>query len=98
MKRIAILGSTGSIGSSTLSVVESYPDRFEVVALAAGRNLETAFEQACRWRPVLVSVASEPDAETLSIRLRAAGLRNIKVVYGAAGNVQVATHPDVDFV
>ncbi|MFZ0297517.1 MAG: 1-deoxy-D-xylulose-5-phosphate reductoisomerase, partial [Candidatus Sulfotelmatobacter sp.] len=45
-KRIAILGSTGSIGRSTLSVAESYPDRFQIVALAAGANLEAAFEQA----------------------------------------------------
>ena len=67
MKRIAILGSTGSIGRSTLSVVESFPDRFQVVALAAGRNLDLVFEQAKRWRPLLVSVASEPDAENSSI-------------------------------
>ena len=46
MKRIAILGSTGSIGRSTLSVVESYPERFQIVALAAGQNIESAFEQA----------------------------------------------------
>lgn len=51
MKRIAILGSTGSIGRSTLSVVETYPDRFQVVALAAGRNVEAAFEQVRRWKP-----------------------------------------------
>ena len=49
MKRIAILGSTGSIGRSTLSVVESYPDRFQVATLAAGNNAELAFEQAVRW-------------------------------------------------
>src|SRR5437773_879084 len=59
MKRISILGSTGSIGRSTLNVVESYPDRFQIVALAAGRNLETALEQVRRWRPQLVSVAAE---------------------------------------
>ena len=51
MKRIAILGSTGSIGKSTLSIVESFPDRFSVVSLAAGNNVELAFEQARRWRP-----------------------------------------------
>ena len=50
MKRIAILGSTGSIGQSTLRVVESYPERFRVTALAAGRNLERAIEQACLWQ------------------------------------------------
>ena len=53
MKRISILGSTGSIGRSTLSVVESYPERFQMVALAAGRNVDTAFEQARRWKPRL---------------------------------------------
>ena len=58
MKRIAILGSTGSIGRSTFSVVESYPDRFQVVALAAGRNVEAAFEQASAGSRGLISVAT----------------------------------------
>ena len=62
MKRIAILGSTGSIGRSTLSVAESYPDRFQIVAVAAGANLEAAFEQARRWRPRVISIAAEADA------------------------------------
>src|SRR5580700_9525320 len=61
MKRIAILGSTGSIGRSTLSVVESYPDRFEVATLAAGSNTALAFEQAVRWKPRVVSLAKEED-------------------------------------
>src|SRR5271166_4794487 len=98
MKRIAILGSTGSIGRSTLSVAESYPERFQIVALAAGRNLAEAFEQARRWRPRLMSIAAEPDAEVLRARLRQAGLSEIEVVHGAAGTVRVATHPDADFV
>jgi 1-deoxy-D-xylulose-5-phosphate reductoisomerase len=98
MKRIAILGSTGSIGRSTLSVVESYPDRFEVATLAAGSNTELAFEQAVRWKPGVLSVASERDAETLRGKLRTAGLPEIEVVHGSAGTVRVATHPDVDFV
>ena len=51
MKRIAILGSTGSIGRSTLSVVESYPERFQITALAAGRNLDTAFERRSGGSP-----------------------------------------------
>jgi 1-deoxy-D-xylulose-5-phosphate reductoisomerase len=98
MKRIAILGSTGSIGRSTLSVVESYPDRFEVATLAAGKNTQLALEQALRWKPRVVSVADESDAEALRARLRAAGLVQIEVVHGAAGTVRVATHPEVDFV
>ena len=98
MKRIAILGSTGSIGRSTLSVVESYPDRFEVVSLAAGRNVEAAFEQARRWKPKLISISTEVDAEILRSHLQTAGVTGIEVVHGPAGAVRVATHPDVDFV
>src|SRR6202023_1178719 len=98
MKRIAILGSTGSIGRSTLSVAESYPARFQIMALAAGANLEAAFEQARRWHPRLVSMATEPNADVLRRRLNQAGLSEIEVVHGAAGAVEVATHADVDFV
>ena len=98
MKRIAILGSTGSIGRSTLSIVESYPDRFQVATLAAGNNLESALEQALRWQPRVLSLANERDADTARAQLRAAGLPEVEVVHGAAGTVQVAIHPDVDFV
>jgi 1-deoxy-D-xylulose-5-phosphate reductoisomerase len=98
MRRISILGSTGSIGRSTLSVAESYPDRFQIVALAAGSNLDAAFEQACRWHPKLISIATEPDADILRARLKQAGLSEIEVVHGTAGTVKVATHPEVDFV
>jgi len=98
MKRIAILGSTGSIGRSTLSVVESYPDRFQVATLAAGNNAELAFEQAMRWKPRVLSLAKEQDAEVLRAKLRSAGLSEVEVVYGAAGTVRVATHPEADFV
>src|SRR6202034_3806010 len=98
MKRISILGSTGSIGRSTLSVAESYPDRFQIVALAAGSNLESAFEQARRWRPRVISMAGEADADALRTRLKNEGLGEIEVLHGGAGTVRVATHPDVDFV
>jgi 1-deoxy-D-xylulose-5-phosphate reductoisomerase len=98
MRRIAILGSTGSIGCSTLSVAESYPDRFQIVALAAGGNLETTFEQAMRWQPLVVSMASESDAATLRARLKKEGRGGIEIVHGPAGAVRVATHSAVDFV
>jgi 1-deoxy-D-xylulose-5-phosphate reductoisomerase len=98
MKHIAILGSTGSIGRSTLSVVEAYPERFEVTSLAAGRNLEAAFEQAKRWKPRLISVAHEKDAEILEARLKTAGIEGIEVTSGSTGAVRVGTHPQVDFV
>jgi 1-deoxy-D-xylulose-5-phosphate reductoisomerase len=98
MKRIAILGSTGSIGRSTLSVAQSYPERFQIVTLAAGSNLDAAFEQAIRWRPRVISMASEADANALRSRLKQNDLAGIEIVHGAAGTVRVATHPEVNFV
>jgi len=98
VKRISILGSTGSIGRSTLSVVESYPERFQITALAAGRNVDAAFEQAQRWKPRLVSVAAEHSADLLRSRLKTAGVDAVEVVHGPAGTIQVATYPETDFV
>ena len=98
MKHLAILGSTGSIGQSTLSIVEQFPDRFCVAGLAAGRNLGEAFAQAVRWRPRIVSLATEELACELSRRLRESGITDIDVVYGAEGTVACSTHPDVNFV
>ena len=98
MKNIALLGSTGSIGQSTLSLCESHPDRFRPVALAAGTNLQVAFEQARRWQPQVVSLATEELAAQLSVRLREAGVSGVEVVSGTAGTVRVATLPEADFV
>jgi 1-deoxy-D-xylulose-5-phosphate reductoisomerase len=98
MKRIAILGSTGSIGHSTLSVIESNPDRFQLVTMAAGNNLDVALEQARRWKPKVLSLASEQAAETARKRLKSEGLAEIEIVCGTEGTVRVATHPEVDFV
>ncbi|HMC30526.1 MAG TPA: 1-deoxy-D-xylulose-5-phosphate reductoisomerase [Candidatus Angelobacter sp.] len=98
MKHISILGSTGSIGRSTLSIVEKYPERFAIVALAAGSNLELAFQDAQRWHPKIISLAKEDDAAKLRSQLKSAGLPGIEVVHGPAGLVRVATHPQADFV
>lgn len=97
MKTIAILGSTGSIGQSTLDIVNRYPERFRVASLAAGRNVDRAFEQCVRWRPCVVSLADEERAGLLAGRLRKEGLTT-EVVWGSEGTVRVATLPDVDFV
>ena len=96
-KKLAILGSTGSIGHSTLSICETYPDRYEVVSLAAGTNVDTAFQQCLRWSPKLISMATEELADALSSRLKQAG-RSIEVVFGSAGATAVATLPEVNFV
>ena len=98
MKRLAILGSTGSIGQSTLSIVASYPERYSVTALAAGRNLDAAFSQVVLWRPRLVSMATEELASELAGRLRAKAITGVEVVWGTAGTVACATHPEADFV
>jgi 1-deoxy-D-xylulose-5-phosphate reductoisomerase len=98
VKKIAILGSTGSIGQSTLSICESFPERYEVVSLAAGRNLDVAFAQCLRWKPRVVSLATEELADALERRLREAGIDEIEVVHGSKGTVRVATLHEVDFV
>src|SRR5258707_1261823 len=98
MKRIAILGSTGSIGRSTLSVIESNPERFQLLTMAAGSNVEAALEQARRWKPKVLSLATEQDAEAVRKKLKAEGLGGIEMVHGQAGTVGAATHPEVDFV
>jgi 1-deoxy-D-xylulose-5-phosphate reductoisomerase len=98
LKRLAILGSTGSIGQSTLSIVEQFPERYSVATLAAGRNVDEAFAQAVRWRPKVVSMATEALASQLAAQLRNAGISGIDIVHGAAGTVACSTHAEADFV
>jgi len=98
VKKLAILGSTGSIGQSTLSICESFPDRYQVVSLAAGHNLDEAFAQCLRWQPKVMSLATEELAGALSERLSEAGCNATEVVWGARGTVHVATLREVDFV
>jgi 1-deoxy-D-xylulose-5-phosphate reductoisomerase len=83
-RRLALLGSTGSIGCSTLEVVAHLPEQFQVVALSAGRNVERMCEQALAWRPELVAMADEAAAGAVRDRLAAAGFRP-QVMAGAAG-------------
>ena len=94
MKRVSILGSTGSIGVQALDVVARFPERFEVVALAAGRNAVRLAEQVRRFRPRLVSVADEAAAR----ELRALVPQGVEVLAGDAGAVRAASLPEVDLV
>jgi 1-deoxy-D-xylulose-5-phosphate reductoisomerase len=98
LKRLAILGSTGSIGQSTLSIVEQFPERYSVAALAAGRNVDEVFAQAARWRPQVVSMATEELAGKLAARLKEAGVTGVETVWGTAGTVACATLAEADFV
>ncbi len=95
MKRLAILGSTGSIGTQTLDVVAAHPGRFEIAALAAGTNLDLRELQVRRFRPRLVSVRSEASARDLQRRL---GEMATEVCYGATGLRQAATDSGASLV
>ena len=98
MKRIAILGSTGSIGCSALSVVESHASRLEVVGLAAGGNVDRFVEQVTRHRPSVMAMASPTALEQARSALREAGVEVELSQSGSEGLMAVATHPDVDLV
>ena len=95
MKSIAILGSTGSVGVTTLDVVARFPDRFHVVALAAGNNIQLLLEQIRRFEPELVSVANAELAHELG---RSLGRRKPTILYGGEGATAVATHPKANLV
>ena len=93
MKRLAVLGSTGSIGTSTLTVVEAYADQFEIVALAAGHNIDLLRAQVAQHRPQLVGVARAEDANQLANEF--AGVR---FVSGAGGLEEIASIDAADMV
>jgi 1-deoxy-D-xylulose-5-phosphate reductoisomerase len=95
MKGVSILGSTGSVGANVLRTLDAFPDRFRVVGLAAGSNMERLAEQVARHRPRVVSVAS---AGNLSVLTRLADLSGCRVAVGEAGMIEVATHPDAGIV
>ena len=99
MRHVAILGSTGSIGQSTLAVVRSHADRLKVVGLAAGRNAGRLAEQVARFGPRVVGMASEASLADLERALAAAHIEPPETLaVGDEGLVAVATHPDVDVV
>ncbi len=99
MKGLCILGSTGSVGQNCLRVVRSLPSFFRVVGLSGGKNLETLAEQTMEFSPRIVSVGRPESVEPLRERLRALGLKQaVEVVAGGSGQIQAATHPEVDFV
>ena len=96
VKRIAILGSTGSIGRSALAVVDAHADRLQVVGLAAGENAELLAEQIARYRPRVAAMATGAAID----RLKQAGSIGGATIAGSGrdGLVAVASHPDVDIV
>lgn len=99
MKGLCILGSTGSIGQNCLRVLNGLKDRFRVVSLAAGRNIDVLAEQIAAFRPSIAVVAQAESIEPLRARLRARDFReDVKILASTDGQVEAATHPDVDFI
>ena len=95
MKRLAILGSTGSIGVNTLDIVRQFPERFQVVSLSAGLNTGLLRQQILQFRPKVVSVLNRELAEALKRDLSS---ESPEIVNGIEGLIKVATHPEVDQV
>ncbi|RED66064.1 1-deoxy-D-xylulose-5-phosphate reductoisomerase [Cohnella lupini] len=94
MKKIAVLGSTGSIGTQTLDVISRYPEDFEVVGLAAGNNAALLLEQARQFKPKWVSVGNE----ALADRLRSELPTDVKVLHGEEGLIEIAGGSGADYV
>lgn len=97
MKGITILGSTGSIGVSTIDVVARYPDRYRIIALTANRQVERLFQQCQQHRPLFAVMVDETSAGQLAEKIHAAGLAT-QVLSGAEGLHEVAAHPDAEYV
>ncbi|MHB8139464.1 MAG: 1-deoxy-D-xylulose-5-phosphate reductoisomerase, partial [Smithellaceae bacterium] len=96
MKKITILGSTGSIGVNTLDVIEKNPKKFKVMALAAGRNIKLLAEQILKYHPRIVAVRAREDAEHLRQIL---GLKNnLPILYNETGVEEVASYSASDIV
>ena len=99
IKGLCILGSTGSIGRNCLNVAKGLKDRFRVVSLSAGRNLDVLAGQIVEFRPSVAVVAHAESIAPLRDRLQALGFReNVKIVAGTQGQVEAVAHPEVDFV
>ncbi len=95
MKNIALLGSTGSIGTQTLNVVSQFPDSFKITGLAAGSNIQLLKQQVSKFHPKEISVKDEGDAAILQKDFKK---DNLKIYFGDEGLVRVATNPKVQTV
>lgn len=100
IKRIAILGATGSIGTSTLDVIRERPDDYRVTGLAAGRNMELLARQIREFQPPVVSVQDEAARDELTGRLRESrqGVQGLEILTGPEGAATVAASAEADLV
>jgi len=96
-QRLTVLGSTGSIGTSTLDVVSRHPDRYEIFALSAATQVDQMLAQCARFQPRFAVMASAPHAQALAEKIKANGLAP-QVLQGPDAIESIASHPDVDLV
>ena len=95
MKNVAIIGSTGSIGTAALEVCAAHPEKFRIVGLAAGKNVKKIADQVRLFRPRLVCITSEASAAALAACINK---RKTEVVWSSTGLEQVATMPEADII
>jgi len=95
LKKISILGSTGSIGTQTLEVIDSFPDKFKVLGLSAGINIHLLKQQVDKYKPKVVAVENEELAEKLAKLLKN---KDTEIIYGQEGYIKLACLPEVDTV
>jgi len=96
VKKISLLGSTGSIGTQTLDIAEEHPDKFEIVALSAGKNLDVLAEQIKKFKPKMVSIGDGADVAKLREMIADMDGPAPELLYGEDGMIEVARHEDVD--
>ena len=97
MQKIAVLGSTGSIGASTLDVIARHPERFEVFALSAASQVDLMLQQCAQFRPAFAVMAREEAGRALAAKIESSGLKT-RVLWGADALDTIASHPEVDTV
>ena len=96
VKKISLLGSTGSIGTQTLDIAEEHPDKFEIVALSAGKNLDVLAEQIKKFKPKMVSISDGADVAKLREMIADMDGPAPELLHGEDGMIEVARHEDVD--
>lgn len=94
LKKISLLGATGSIGTQTLDVIKHHSDQFSLIAMSVGRNINLALDQINTFKPSIVSVMTQEDAQKLQLQIS----DEIKVVYGEEGLIEVAANNEADIL
>ena len=98
VKKIVLLGSTGSVGRQALQVIDAFPEQFEIIGLAAGGNLELLAAQVEKYRPLAVSIGSEKDINCFKELLSGRGTKLPALLCGRDGLVSLAQTPELEIL